>query len=219
MDNMGDNERKERMEVAIKGSPGLADPSPGVSFIFALLCFVFWLSMTGRLDDGANLTMGSIQVACFVFYTISAVIYFKQGLAVAGNTYVVFATCFGGIGGFTNIASYIANLNGLPFDTKATGVVNLLAGLFLLMQLFSMLYTADKVTFGIYVTAGLALTGSGLIVLGLLPMGLMPLCGWGLFMTGILGSYGIAAAMYGFNGYKFPMGKPFLKKKELERAL
>ena len=199
-------------EVTIRGMPGNADAAPTLNLIFATLCFCFWANAMGFLDEGATLAIGVLQLAFFVGYMVGGIILTSRGNAFGGNTFMIFASFFGGAGGLTHIAMTIAQTLGVPFDYKVLGIAFVIAGIFLLAVLPGVL-TAPKVDFICFLTGGIGVLGFGLTGAGLIPASWNIVAGWFLFADGVLAVYAVVASMLGYCGIHLSCGKPFLAPK------
>ncbi|MEA5002506.1 MAG: hypothetical protein VB081_03315 [Christensenella sp.] len=209
-----DNPKK--YTVALEGMPGNGDPVPTLNLIFATLCFCFWANAIGLLGEGATLAIGVLQVAVFVGYTIGAILLFNRGNAFGGNVFLVFATFFGTIGGFSNIMLAVSQMTGIPFDYKVSGICFIVSGLFLLFALPGLL-TAPKTDFLCFLTGGIGVLGFGLTGAEILPPVWNIVAAWALFIDGVIASYCVVALMLGFCGIELTLGtKPFISPSEPE---
>lgn len=210
------NEQTDRTvrpyKVDIQGMPGNADAAPTLNLIFATLCFCFWANAIGLLGEGATLAIGILQLAFFVGYMVGGVILTSRGNAFGGNTFLIFASFFGGAGGLTHVAMTIAEHRGIPYDYKVLGIAFIIAGIFLLAVLPGLL-TSPKIDFLCFLTGGLGVLGFGLTGAEILPPVWNLVAGWCLFIDGVLAVYAVVATMLGYTGIKLSCGKPFVTPK------
>ena len=201
----------KKEEIHVTSVPAWGDPTPVLTTIFATLCFCFWANTMGFFTDGAVLAIGVLQLAVFASYTIGGVILLKNGNAFGGNTFMIFATVFGGIGGATHLTMVLAGEKAIPFCYQICGVAFIVAGVYLLMMLPG-LKTAPKTDFLAFLTGGVGVLCYGLTGAGIAPAGLNYLGAWALLIDGLVGFYTVCGSMLGFLGHKpFPLGKPFFK--------
>lgn len=62
----GTSEKQER--------PG--DPGPALTFIFTMLTMEFWGIQAGIFNGPTMLSVGLVQIACFIPYLIGAILFF-----------------------------------------------------------------------------------------------------------------------------------------------
>lgn len=200
--------------IEVKGILETADSSPSMCLIFSTICFCFWANTMGFLGKGALLAIGCLQIAVFVGYTVGAKVLLDIGNGFGGNTFMIFAAFFGGIGGIGNTMAGLAEIKGFDFCYQITGIAFIMAGLFLFSMLPKVIYI-DKVNFFIFLFGAIGVTIFGLTGAGLVSASWNTLAAWSLFLDGLAGSYYVVAVMYGFLGNGLSLGKPFLKKKEI----
>ena len=201
-----DNETR----VNVVESPKWGDPTPVLTTIFATLCFLFWANTMGFFTDGAVLAIGVLQLGVFVSYTIGGVILLKNGNAFGGNTFLIFATVFGGIAGGAHVAMSFCNEKGIAYCYQICGVSFIVAGVFLLAMCPALL-KAPKTDFIAFFTGGIGVLCYGLTGAGLAPASLNMVGAWALLLDGLCGMYTVIGSMIGFLGGKpFPLGKPFV---------
>ncbi len=199
------NSEKECIELPF------GDPSPVLTMIFAFLCICFWANTMGFFTEGAILAIGVAQLAVFTSYTIGGVILLRNGNSFGGNTFLIFATIFGGIGGGTHVAMVLAAEHNIDFCYRICGIAFIIAGLFLLCMLPGLRYST-KVDFICFLTGGLGILGYGLTGAGLAPKILDYFSAWFLLIDGLTGFYSVIVMMLGFLGIQLSLGIPFLKK-------
>ena len=201
-----DNETR----VNVVESPKWGDPTPVLTTIFATLCFLFWANTMGFFTDGAVLAIGVLQLGVFVSYTIGGVILLKNGNAFGGNTFLIFATVFGGIAGGAHVAMSFCSEKGIAYCYQICGVSFIVAGVFLLAMCPALL-KAPKTDFIAFFTGGIGVLCYGLTGAGLAPASLNMVGAWALLLDGLCGMYTVIGSMIGFLGGKpFPLGKPFV---------
>ena len=199
-------------EVALKGIPGFADPSPVLTLIFATLCFCFWANTMGFFTDGSTLAIGVLQLGVFVSYTVGGVILLYRGNGFGGNTFMIFATVFGGIGGLTHVTMSLIPAS-IPFCYQICGIAFIAAGIFLLAMLPGLMYGA-KTDFLMFLFGGLGVLGYGLTGANLCPPIVNYPAAFCLLIDGLVGIYTVIATMLGFCGIPMSFGKPFFHKSK-----
>lgn len=204
---------KNEIEVSIKNYQGLADSSPVGTFVFSILCFAFWAADLNLLHEGAQLAIGLLQFGVFITYMIVGTTLIQKGNGLGGNTFLLFGTCFGAIGGFFNTFGPLFAKWGIPFDYSLFGLSLIMAGAYLFLVLPGLKY-APKVDFLVFFFGGVGVLGSGLTIMGFLPPSFNSINGWALFFDGVVGFYSVIATSLSFVGVTIPCGKPFFKQKE-----
>lgn len=188
----------------------MGEPGPTMLFIFTMLTMMFWGMYTGFFDASAVLLLGLIQLACFPAYIFGGIAYILKGDSISGNTYLIFATCFGGIGGVSNLVSYISTLNGIPVESKIVGLVWLWSGLILIPIVASM-RKGPSIPFVVFTLGALEL-----ILMGLMDLGFIPLAATNIVLVcfasvGIGGFYCSAVNLFSFGNIKLPLGRSLFK--------
>lgn len=205
---------EEKMDVKKKADPVFGDPTPVLTTIFATLCYCFWANTMGLFTDGAVLAIGVLQLAVFASYTIGGVILLRNGNSFGGNTFMIFATVFGGIGGATHVAMTMAGEQGIAFCYQICGVSFIVAGIYLLCMVPPMRFAA-KTDFIAFLTGGIGVLAYGLTGAGLAPGFVNYIGAWALLIDGITGFYSVISAMLAFAGGRpLPLGKPFAVQKK-----
>lgn len=204
---------QKEITVSIKNYQGLADSSPVGTFVFSILCFAFWAADIGLLHDGAQLGIGLLQWGVFITYMITGTTLILQGNGLGGNTYLLFGTVFGAIGGFFNTFGPLCAKWGIPLDYSLFGLSLILAGSYLFLVLPGLKY-APKAVFLVFFFGGVGVLGSGLTIVGFLPPSFNIINGWALFLDGVAGMWTVISTSLGFCGVTLSCGKPFFKPKE-----
>lgn len=204
---------KTEIAVSVKNYQGLADSSPVGTFVFSILCFAFWAADLGLLKDGAQLAIGLLQWGVFITYMIVGTTLIQQGNGLGGNTYLLFGTCFGAIGGFFNTFGPLFAKWGIPFDYSLFGLSLIMAGTYLFLVLPGLKY-APKAVFLVFFFGGVGVLGSGLTIMGFLPPSFNLINGWALFLDGVAGMWTVMATVLSFTGVTVPCGKPFFNQKQ-----
>ncbi|MDR1835325.1 MAG: hypothetical protein LBQ96_05930 [Fusobacteriaceae bacterium] len=208
-DNITTEIRKVDANVALTG---IADNSPVGTFVFVILCFAFWAADIGLLGDGAQLGLGLLSLGVFVTYVCSGISLTHKGIGVGGNTYHLFGAVFGAIAGLFNTLGPIFAHFGIPFDGSIAGYAFTLAGLYLFFMLPG-IARFTKIDFFIFFFGFLGVTGSGLVIIGILPAGFNVFNGWMLLCDGLVGFYAVIGTLLGNCGISIPFGSPFIKAK------
>lgn len=206
-------ENSKNIKIDINGVPGFGDPSPVLTLIFATLCFCFWANTMGFFGDGAVLAIGVLQLGVFVAYTVGGIILLHRGNSFGGNTFMIFATVFGGIAGTAHISLVLFPTINVPFCYQICGVAFIAAGVFLLLMLPGLKYS-PKTDFIMFLFGGLGVLGYGLTGAGIAPSWLNYPAAWCLLVDGLTGFYTVIATMLGFLGITMSFGKPFFTPKE-----
>ena len=206
---MDEKKNNNELSVTVSNYSGVADLSPVGTFVFCILCFAFWAADLGLLKDGATTAIGLLGLAVFVPYLVAGVALAKKGLCLGGNTYVLFGAVFGACGGLFNTLDAVFAAAGIPFDYSVVGIAFTLAGLYLTCMLPAVIRTT-KVDFLIFLFGACGVLGSGLTVLGILPVSFNLFNGWALFLDGVVGFYAVIATVSNSMGLSFPLGKPFV---------
>lgn len=102
--------------------------------IYSFICCAQGLGF-GAGDHTANLSFGIVQVILFIGFFFGAAIGIKRNLGIPGQTYMVFAIAFGGVGGASNIMAYLAGEGMITYDPFVFGIVNMVIGVLLLIEL------------------------------------------------------------------------------------
>jgi hypothetical protein len=203
-------EEKKELNVNLNGIPGFGDPSPVLTLIFATLCFCFWANTMGFFTEGAVFAIGVLQLGVFVSYTVGGIILLHRGNAFGGNTYMIFATVFGGVAGSAHVVMSLAGEAGIPFCYQICGVAFIVAGAFLLLMVPGLKYS-PKTDFIMFLFGGLGVLGYGLTGAGLAPAWLNYPAAWCLLIDGLTGFYTVIVTMLGYLGISLPLGRPFFK--------
>jgi hypothetical protein len=203
----------KEIEVSIKNYQGFADSSPVGTFVFSILCFAFWAADLNLLHEGGQLAIGLLQFGVFITYMIVGSSLIQKGNGLGGNTYLLFGTVFGAIGGFFNTFGPLFAKWGIPFDYSLFGLALIMAGIYLFLVLPGLKY-APKVDFLVFFFGGVGVLGSGLTIMGFLPASFNIINGWALFFDGVAGFYSVMATVLSFVGVTIPCGKPFFSQKK-----
>lgn len=207
-------EQQYTQPVRVEGISTFADASPTLVLIFATVCTCFWANTMGFFPEGGVLAIGILQLAVFVGYTLGGMVLLHRGNGFGGNTFMIFASFFGGIGGASNVALALAGEAGIPYSGKVSGIAFIIAGIFLLMMLPGVRY-ASKCDFLMYLTGGLGTLGYGLTGAGLCPASLNYPAAWLVFVDACIGMYVVAATMLKWGGITLSLGKPFFCEKDI----
>ena len=166
----------------------------------------------GFFTDGAVLAIGVLQLGVFVAYTVGGVILLRNGNAFGGNTFMIFATVFGGIAGTAHVTMSVVPET-IPFCYQICGVAFIVAGVFLLIMLPGVRY-ACKCDFLMFLFGGLGVLGYGLTGAGIAPAVLNYPAAFCLLIDGIAAMWQIMALMLGWCGIEITQGKPFFTPKQ-----
>lgn len=188
------------------------DPGPALTFIFTMLTMEFWGIQAGIFNGPTMLSVGLVQIACFIPYLIGAILFFIRGDSVNGNIFLIFATLFGGVGGFCNTMIGFGDIIGWPICKQMTALPYILGGLSIFPVLWVNRKTADKVTTICYLAAAFFLSLSGLVSLNILSGSWSPVIQWLSLTVVVTGFYNCFNGLLVCGGSRgIPVGKPFYK--------
>lgn len=189
----------------------MADASPTIVFIFSMLCVMFWAQFAGVCSAETTLFLGLIQLACWPSYLIGSSVVLSRGDAVSGNIYLIFATCFGGIGGLVNLFTYLCGVFGWPLDNSIVGITWIWAGIATL-AITICIRKAPLVGFLVFFLAVFQLEIMGFVTLGVLTAPIWTaIAKWLCLIIGLGGFYVSLAGLLSFSGITLPQGKPLIK--------
>ncbi len=114
------------------GQP-LAVPAT-VFTIFSFICFAQGCGFAAG-DASTSLAFGIVQVILFIGFFFGAAILIKRNIALPGQTMMIFAIAFGGVGGASNIMAYLQAQGVLTYDPFVFGIVNMVIGIILIIEL------------------------------------------------------------------------------------
>lgn len=114
------------------GQP-LAVPAT-VFTIFSFICFAQGTGLAAG-DATTNLSFGIVQVILFIGFFFGAAILIKRNMYIPGQTMMIFAIAFGGVGGASNIMAYLAAQGVIAYDGFVFGIVNMVIGVLLIIEL------------------------------------------------------------------------------------
>lgn len=187
--------------------------------IFSFICFAQGIGLgaaSGEMPHSMNLSFGIVQVILFIGFFFGSAILIKRNVALPGQTFMIFAIAFGGVGGASNIMAYLAGEGMIVYDPFVFGIVNMVIGLILIIELPAYFHG----TLVDWATS--FLPSLGLIIYGITGMGLCPpemvpgfiyAAGVLFGLTGIGGLFVIASAL--LEGISdVPMGPVLFPKKE-----
>ncbi|NMM61698.1 hypothetical protein HBE96_03130 [Clostridium sp. P21] len=195
----------------------LGNPAPTMLFIFTMITMMFWAQYMGIVKPEAQLLLGLFQLGCFPAYLIGGITFLKKGDSISGNTYLIFATIFGGLSGFGNTGIGIASFLGWPVDTTMLSIPILWSGIIVIPILICIRY-ADALTFVVFTCGSLLLILSGLVGLSVFPTTINPLITILCFIVAVGGLYISIATICSFGGVFLPLGKPLFKNKYIEES-
>ena len=208
--NTQDSQIKEIKTVEKKDH--LGNPGPALTFIFTMLTMEYWGIYAGIFTGPTIMAIGVVQIACFVPYMIGAVLFFCKGDSINGNVFLIFATLFGGVGGFTNTTIGFANIMGWQMCTQMPAIPFILGGISILPVLWVIRKSTDKVTAICYLAAAFFLTLIGLVNLNILSTNWNPSIQWLGLIVSITGFYScFSGLLLGGGSRGLPVGKPFFK--------
>lgn len=169
---------------------------------------MFWSQFMGISSPETTLFLGLIQIGCWPAYIIASVITLKRGDAVSGNCFMIFACCFGGIGGLTNLFAYLGGIWGWPLDNSIIGYVWIWSGIVVTAVVIA-IREAPLVSFLTFLVAIPLLEIMGFVTLGYLTAPVwVAIAGWLCLAMAIGGIYSVVASFLGWSGINIPLGKP-----------
>ena len=191
----------------------IGNSAVAITWIFTLLTMEFWGIYQGIFTGPTTLAVGVVQIACFAPYLIGAVACFNAGDDVNGNAFLIFATAFGGIGGFCNVLAGFAEIFGWDVCLQMTGIPFIWTGIIIFPICWIIRKSADKITMICYFCAAWFLALGGFSTLGMLPGAFWTeLIKWLGLITALTGFYASLSGILVCGGCKgLPSGKPFFK--------
>lgn len=203
---------EKEMTVKVQEMPAKpGDPGATMLFIFTMLTIMFLGIYTDYFGPQAGFLTGVIQLTCFPAYLFGGIWFTVKGDSTNGNVFLIFATCFGGIGGISNLLCYppIAASLGLT-DVSIFQFVWLWSGVSLLPVVLGM----RKGPWMPFVVFGLGMVE--LVLMGLIGLGFLPtafniavmVC---FVIVGFGGFYISLAQLAAHGGMNWPLGKPLFK--------
>ena len=116
---------------------GWGQPLAVPATVFTIFSFICLAQGTGLAagDATTNLSFGIVQVILFIGFFFGAAILIKRNMYIPGQTMMIFAIAFGGVGGASNIMTYLAAQGMITFDGYVFGIVNMVIGILLIIEL------------------------------------------------------------------------------------
>lgn len=120
-------------------------PGPMIDFILSVCMWMFACAYLGLFGGDCYLLYGAVLVISLPFWVKAANMSYNIGNPIMGHFYLVFGIMLAGFAGVSYIVLYFSHVfPELVMDERILGVLFLIAGLFLIPTLPSMLYM-DKV--------------------------------------------------------------------------
>ena len=183
-----------------------------MTFIFTMLTMCFWGIYAGIFSGPTALAVGLVQIACYMPYMIGAVVFYMKGNALFANTFLIFATLFGGIGGLSNIFLGFAEIYGWNISDQMTCIPFIWGGVCLFPVTYVLRKAISKMTFICYLSAAFFLSLIGFVGLGVLPPATNTLITILALIVALTGYYECLNGLLMDGGHKpMPNGKPFFK--------
>lgn len=190
----------------------LGDPSAALSFIFTMLGVVTWANYMGFFSGPVYLVMGLTQLACYVPYLIGAVFLLLRGDTINGCIFLIFATLFGGVGSFLNLAYGAAELIGFQVCTQMAAIPYFWGAIAMIPMMISVRKTASAMTFLCYSCAVAFLILMLPASFGILTNILNPVINWLNLAVAVTGMYTLINALLRAGGCReLPEGSPLFK--------
>lgn len=187
--------------------------------IFSFICCAQGIGLGaagGTMSHTTNLSFGIVQVILFIGFFFGSALLIKRNVNLPGQTYMIFAIAFGGVGGASNIMAYLAAEGMIAYDPFVFGIVNMVIGIILIIELPAYFHG----TLVDWATSFLPCLG--LLIYGITGMGLCPpetvsalifAAGVLFGLTGVGGMFVIASAL--LEGIcAVPMGPVLFPKKD-----
>lgn len=187
-----------------------ANPIATLNLIFSILSFLTWATLTGVMGPDAALAVGIVQLLTLPSYLVAATNLLKVGDGFSGNIFSIFCCFFAGVGGITNVLSWLSATYGLPYDPMIGGILWIVIAIEFGACLPGF-KSAPWYTFIMVILASTALLEIGLAGAGIAPAGITYLSGWQLFIVGCVGTYNSIVEHLATAGIKVPVGRPLFK--------
>lgn len=185
------------------GNPGLA-----LTFIFTMLAMITWADYMGFFVGPVYLVKGLVELACYIPYLIGAVLFFLKGDTVNGTIYLIFATLFGGVGGFLDLAYTASDLLGFEVCRQMAAIPYFWGALAMLPMIVSVRKTAGPVSILCYICATSFLTLMLPAAFGILSEPLNAVISWLNLAVGITGMYTLISGLLAAGGCRpLPEGR------------
>ncbi len=204
------NKRVEQVQVYST----IGNAAPALTFIFTMLTMCFWGIYAGIYTGPTALAVGIVQLACFVPYSIGAIICYMRDDSMNGNIFLIFAALFGSIGGLTNIALGLSEILGFEMNNQMTAIPNIWGAISLIPLLISYRKVLSATTFLCFSVVVCFLTLMSLVSLNIIPPTALvnTTITWFCFFVAVSGLYTFFNAMLAIGGSKpLPEGKPLFK--------
>ncbi|WP_066458557.1 hypothetical protein [Anaerotruncus rubiinfantis] len=191
----------------------IGDPGPGLTFIFSMLAICFWGSSQGLYSGQSVLAMGIVQLACYIPYLISTVLYYLKGDTLNAAIFMIFSTLFGGVGGGLNIAAGIGQLKGFELSPEISAIPYFCSAVAVVPLLICVRKKASATTFLCFSAVVIFLTLPMLVTYGVLPAeGTNTVIKYLYLFVAVGGFYTMFNALLVAGGCKpLPEGKPLFK--------
>jgi len=98
-----------------------ANPPPAGLVSFAVACFGFFATLTGKVEASASVLLGIWLLGGFIIQIIVALLDLKSGNIAGGNTFLFFSGFFMFVGGTGMITKFFFAMKGIPIDTRIDG--------------------------------------------------------------------------------------------------
>lgn len=122
-----------------------AAPGCWMTFMFAVMMWIFVLDSLGVFTINDRLLIGSLFLIMYPVWVKGADLYYKCDDAVMGHFYMVFGITFAGLVGIGYVVLFFSHaIPGWAMDERFFGVIYLVGGVFLIPTVPSLMYM-DKV--------------------------------------------------------------------------
>ena len=198
-----DDSREERV----------ADAAPAGWMAYGMACWVAWAQLSGYVSKEAQLLAGCIAMGCFIIYLGAAITQLKLGNVPGGCTWLYFGAFFAFGGGLCYFAQYFAGIYNWPLDHRILGFYWIVVAIVLIMTTPIFAYFLPLAGFISIVVSEVGLVMLALLNWGVGSVSIASLDGWTFFIAGLLGLWMAVGGIFEGAGMRFPIGKPWLKRK------
>ena len=197
----------------MSGGKGWANPAPAGLVALAVACFIFFASLTGRIEGSAIVLMGCWLIGGFVVQVIVGVIEVLEGNTTGGNVFTFFSAFFMLTGGIEMFVKFWGSVNGIPIDARVDGWAWLVLAVSLTLWTPAYMKGSNAIMSLCVICVDIAAFFVAFIDMGVLDHTMKAIPGWFLFIAGWLGIY-IAAAIIlntAFGKSVLPLPGPMIK--------
>ena len=197
----------------MSGGKGWANPAPAGLVALAMACFIYFASLTGRVDATATILMGCWLLGGFVVQLIVAVIEILEGNTTGGNVFTYFCAFFMLTGAVEMFVKFWAMQKGIALDARIDGYAWMALSGSLILWSPAYLKESNGVMGVCVIVMCFATAFITLIDLGVLGAAFKPIPGYLLLISGIMALYIGASVILNtaFQKVVLPLPGPILK--------